>query len=602
MVKFFISLPAFFLVFLSEPIALPSFVTSFLNLRWLPRLRRGLIGIMGISLLSAGSYALPSFPGAEGFGGLATGGRGGKIVKVTNLNDNGAGSFREALYMKEPRIIVFEIGGIIDVQTRIELPIGAHDVTIAGQTAPGGISLSGGGLVSQNDNFILRHMRFRGVHNTGSGSSTGTRPIMFYGEAKNVMVDHISASWGCDQNINAYPTKNLTYQWTFSTEANLDGNPVDGCSHGEGGHNYGSVFAAPGLRNISLHHILWMHNSERNPLLGLQGYDTAGSFCQAEVLNTVIYNCGIGMQIEGQVRLNLIGNYFEVGPNNKNYPSFVTGGFGDNQLYYEGDQNHIVEKQYDDPWDTNLGSYRIFWMYLPSYFIRKTQPFVFADSFPKVTVYDAVKNKDSIMAYAGAFPRDSLDRRNIMELKTKTGSYGKKVTPLDHPLMGTPAPMDSDNDGMPDMWEDANGLDKNTADDTGDHDGDGYTNIEEYINDLAGILINKPTANPTGGVESVYNPNYSGSVKAIPKFPGGFKNRGIQITAKPNPFRNHVNIEIGNIFRTDAINRVPTKISIFNINGKRIYQSDLGGRSKFTWRGTNQSGKMVPKLCHPSGC
>jgi len=563
-------------------------------------MRFNLLILVFFSFLISNSFSIPSFPGAQGFGAITPGGRGGKVIKVTNLNDSGPGSLRDAVQNQTgPRIIVFEVGGVIEVgktsHLGIEFSAGDGFVTIAGQTAPGGITLSGGQLGNRYGtgpgplvaDIIVRHMRFRGVHNTAVGETYGTRPLDWY-KAHRIMVDHISASWGCDQTVDFYSNCiDNTMQWSIVGEAaNGAGQWCGG--HPEGSHNFGQTSGANGSDRQTMHHVMYLHNSNRNPSMSQWNEPF-----NVDLTNIVDYNCEIcvalhaGSTVSGTITVNLQGNYWK-----KGLDSPGAKGYGPTLIYVTGNvESYFDDNFYEDattggdPWSSNAD---------PKWYSaeRMNRLSVSPIQYPKeieVTVHPAKEGKDLVLKNGGAFPRDKVDERFVQEFKTGTGRYHKVENDLTNPLMGIKAPKDSDNDGMPDVWESANGLDPNTADDKGDHDGDGYTNIEEYINDVAEILVNNPTQNPTGGVESVYNPNYSAGVTGLGPH-GSVKQTGVIIQASPNPFVNTVTIEIG-ITGTVAGTE---KISIFNIVGKLVYDSQLtAGRSQLVWNGTNQFGESV---------
>lgn len=535
---------------------------------------------------------LPSFPGAEGMGALTPGGRGGQVIHVTNLNDAGSGSFRAALRTGSARIIVFDIGGVIEGQTPFQIGAGMDNVTIAGQTAPGGITLSGAGLEMEYHNgihdFILRYMRFRGVHNTAVGETEGDWPIaVMY--SQNAIVDHCSACWGCDQTINAYDCQNITYQWTISAEAGY-GTGGDGCNHPEGGHNYGSLFGGFGSDKQSLHHLLFMHNSERNPLLGNEDPSLHAFF---DCRNIVTYGCNKMFHVDngyspncGHLTVNVIGNYYDPAYAPARYPCyFCIECAGTVSMYFDPD-NLFAPYPTQDPWDPNVWDQTI---YLPEYVDTIYQAEVPVPSqYPPVTTYHPARaNVDSVLKYAGCFPRDSADRRFIREFRTNTGSWGKKDAPLQVAGMGTPSPTDTDRDGMPDAWETANGLNPSVADDKGDFDGTGYTNIEKYINDLAAILINKPTQYPTGGVEDIYNPNYTAGIYSRSGFGGG---GSTLLSAFPNPFNKEIRLEM----RSAEFGVRNYGIAIYNCSGKLVYSAFRIPNSNIqTWDGKDMAGYQV---------
>jgi len=177
----------------SASVAVPAFVTSFQSLRLGHRLRRWLIVGLGISLLpmAAGSYAIPSFPGAQGWGAETVGGRGGILVHVTNLNSEGVGSLRWAVTIPVPRTIIFDVSGVIDLACK-SIEISAPNVTIAGQTSPGGVTLTNGTVYIRANEVIVRHIRVRKACRQGDCMSVWGKT----GLATNIIMDHISGAWG----------------------------------------------------------------------------------------------------------------------------------------------------------------------------------------------------------------------------------------------------------------------------------------------------------------------------------------------------------------------------------------------------------------------
>ncbi|HEX2080149.1 MAG TPA: hypothetical protein VHG08_20780 [Longimicrobium sp.] len=419
--------------------------------------------------------ALPAFPGAEGFGTLTVHGRGGRVIQVTNLNDTGPGSLREALTATGPRIVVFRVGGLVTLATPIE--IRSPNLYVAGQTAPGdGITVRGSQISVKASDVVIRHVRSRagdGTTGTACGSRDGFQIIN--GPWKNIVLDHVSASWGVDENMSIWPsssntpTTDITIQWSIISEGLLNS------CHPEGPHGMG-VLLGDFSSNISFHHNLMAHNNQRNPRI-------KGSVRNADIVNNVFYNYG---QIAGQFgeakkvsTANFVKNYWKAGPSSTaSYQlSVATNMSSGTGIYYQG---NIAPRR---PTDTG-----------PEYAISSQGSlYAVATRFaaPAITTQTALDAYPLILQKAGATVpvRDAVDARIVSEVQNGTGRIINSPSEVGgYPVYrsGTP-PVDTDADGMPDTWESARGLNPASASDAAtDRDGDGYTNVEEYVNSLAG--------------------------------------------------------------------------------------------------------------------
>ncbi len=477
---------------------------------------------------------IPAFPGAEGGGMYTFGGRGGKVLTVTNLNDDGPGSFRWACEQGGARIIVFNVSGII----RLESPIyvRAPYITIAGQTAPGeGVIIAGESFQVDTHDVIVRHMRFRRGETqvTYREDSFGGNPV------GNIMIDHCSCEWGLDENISFYrhmfdmndgkpkhkePTVNVTIQNTISAKA-LD----------TWNHAFGSTI---GGENTTFMRNLWADNTGRNPSIGWGGV--------FNFVNNVIYNWVHRTADGGEYSTmsNFINNYYKPEPltpkdqalghrihkNQSNSEQlFPYKQFG--RVYAKGNIMEGYPEITKDNWNGGIqtadkdGEVDE----TERAMMRSDKPFVMAP----ITIMEAQAAFDWVLNNVGAtIPcRDIVDKRICDEVRTGKAyyveDYEKKI--LDHPygdmwglhpksqdehglfkyrrlpldsykngIITDPRQMggypkykswkrykDSDGDGMPDAWERRNGLNPHDPSDANkDCNGDGYTNIEKYINGI----------------------------------------------------------------------------------------------------------------------
>ncbi|QEF97738.1 hypothetical protein Mal15_17820 [Stieleria maiorica] len=450
-------------------------------------------GVAGVAAVDASQ--LRAFPGAEGWGSVSVGGRGGRVIKVTNLNANGPGSLAEACGARGPRIVVFEVSGVIRGDIRIKEPY----ITIAGQTAPGaGITIEG--IVSSYDHgvhdVIIRHLRVRRKRDLGAGgdciqlgglgpSGSGTY---------NIVLDHLSLSWGNDEVIDLYHSHHVTVQWCSIEESDDQG-------HSKGAHNYGIISTAEDSGAVSLHHNLWAHQSRRVPCLAPYRKSAAGDFC-----NNVIYNCRGGYSDDGHGAragspVNLHKNYYRRGPETQDrlYPFALSP----HMAYYVRD-NYFEDWGYQGHprhWRWGSGPAGVpRWIQFNNNGLEVDSP---AET-PPIDLVDAKTALDQVLAKAGCWPRDRTTLKTINEVKTQTGRWGRDAPPApddDWFLKGltpTQSPVDTDDDGMPDSWERTHGLDPNNAADAGrivaagDSPGDrhrGYPYLEFYLNELADRLV-----------------------------------------------------------------------------------------------------------------
>jgi hypothetical protein len=444
------------------------------------------IQIIGINKIHSQTLA---FPGADGFGKFATGGRGGRVIEVTNLNDHGPGTLREAIEEKGKRTIVFRVSGTIALEK--ELLIENGDLTIAGQTAPGdGICIRNNKTQISANNVVVRYLRFRlGDETKQETDALGAN------KTKNVIIDHCSASWGIDENASFYNNEDFTLQWCIISES------LNHSYHKKGEHGYGGIWG--GLR-ASFHHNLIAHNSSRSPRF--QGARTTKKSEDESVdfRNNLIFNWGFNSSYGGEMgRYNIVGNYYKSGPASTCKDRIIDPWDTLSRWYVK--ENYV--DGYQDITKNNWagGVQGKFWTNNS----RVNEPFQFI-------INNTQKAKDAhteILKNSGAIKpkRDPIDTRIIKEVKSGKPTYEGKYYRLAEKSIDTKektgiidsqsevggwpelksakAPIDSDKDGMPDKWEIAHGLNPNEEHDGSKLNKDGYTNLEKYLNEIC--LIRK---------------------------------------------------------------------------------------------------------------
>jgi len=402
---------------------------------------------------TAGFAELKAFPTAEGYGRLAKGGRGGRVIEVTNLNDSGPGSFRDAVEAEGLRTVVFRVGGMIRLDSGIKVENG--NLTVAGQTAPGkGIAIRDATFsVNGVEDVVIRFLRVR------LGSEGGKGDGMSSPNSEDVIWDHCSISWTHDEAFSAHPTGNITLQRSLISEA------LNYRRHG---------FAASVLGYIgSYHHNLLAHNQGRNVSMAGKSVD-GNCWGKMDIRNNVVYNWG-HRTTDGEIHMvNFVNNYYKPGPASTRFtamectfnPSFCGG----DQLYYLSGN---VMPGYFDADEVEM---------YPSYVTTQTAEEAYED------VLDNVGCNVPML--------DDHDKRIIQEVRDGTATYGNGIPNHeddvggyeDYPEVTRPADWDSDHDGMPDEWETEKGLNPSDASDgKKTHlSAEGYTNLEMYLNELAG--------------------------------------------------------------------------------------------------------------------
>lgn len=434
----------------------------------------------------SGEAKIKAFPGAEGFGAYAKGGRGGRVIHVTNRKDKGEGSLRWAVEQEGPRTVVFEVSGTIVLED--DLSIYNPFITIAGQTAPGdGIAIRNGSLEIETHDVVIRYLRAR----LGDQGEAGDAISLSSGH--DIIVDHCSASWSTDEVLSASTRDpvltDVTVQWCFITEAlNFDD------------HSFGSLIRGTGGARYSFHHNLYTHNRGRNPRPG--NYDSNPHKEDPKGLlldfrNNVIYNwggstAGYNNDAESITRMNYVGNFLIPGANSENSGiAYETGSpfnqsfFQDNYYNYKKPENQWELVEFDEAWNTKQ---------IQKY--KQNQPFPTGP----INTDDARKAFQRVLAHGGAsLPnRDAIDMRVIRDVQNRTGRIIDSQDEVGGwpELRSTMPVVDTDRDGMPDWWERVNDLSPKNPDDRNEVAGDGYTMLEKYLNGLVAtgnLWVNAPS-------------------------------------------------------------------------------------------------------------
>ncbi|MDT8303065.1 MAG: hypothetical protein RQ760_16410, partial [Sedimentisphaerales bacterium] len=401
---------------------------------------------------------LPVFPGAEGFGTKTIAGRGGKVIEVTSLADNGPGTLRAAVNEPYPRIIVFRVAGTIELTS--ELQILQPFVTLAGQTAPGdGICIKNAGIAIMTHDVLIQYIRVR-PGNEGPVDADINDAISIMGkyagqndDAYNIVIDHVSASWGEDETVSTwYGAHDITISWCIISEA------LNRSRHRKKTHSAGLLIGDSSY-HVSMHHNLLAHNDFRNPLISKGGTH--------DIVNNVIYNWGVlpaeVCDYDSNTFLNFIGNFFLAG---------LSTNPGPFEIFFPEGNPKIFVKDNIGPHrpDTNMDDWAIVGFRWGEEGIapEKNRSLTKFDT-PPVTSTSPIEARNIVLAQAGAIApqRDAVDLRIVNDVKNRTGSI------IDSPedvggypqLAGGTPPADTDHDGMPDDWELNNGLDTQDASD-----------------------------------------------------------------------------------------------------------------------------------------
>ncbi len=452
--------------------------------------------LVTILFFSTSSPQQLAFPTAEGYGKYTVGGRGGEVIEVTNLNDNGQGSLRAAVEARGPRTVVFRVSGNIELESPIKIK--NPYITIAGQTAPGdGICLKNHPLSINADQVIIRYIRVRPGDVSGNDYDAVSSRY-----TKHIIVDHLSASWSIDECVSIYHCDSITVQWCLISES------LYGSNHIKGHHGFGGIW---GSNYSSYHHNLIADHSSRNPRMASgSGY--------TDYRNNVLYNWGYNSCYGGEAqqkgsnlekfsfsKFNIVANYYKPGPATR--PGDVSHRIANPGARSEDDfgkwyiADNVVEgnaKVSADNWDGGVQTELSFDK------IKMNKP------WPAMPIYQQTAEEAylSVLDNAGAtLPRrDAIDLRVINDTRSGTATYEGKYYKKEKEvadaskicgiidsqndvggwpeLKTTPAPIDADHDGMPDLWETKHGLNPQNADDRNKVGEDGYTMLEQYLNSI----------------------------------------------------------------------------------------------------------------------
>lgn len=499
-------------------------------------LRIGLVSMMVFAMMEMKAQT-PAFPGAEGHGRYTTGGRGGAVYHVNNLNDSGTGSLRWALGKSGDKTIVFDVSGTIHLKS--DLKTGKDNLTIAGQTSPGGICIADYPFVINSNNVIIRFLRFR------PGDVNGEEPDGLGGtDKKNIIIDHCSVSWSVDECLSVYGMENSTVQWCIASEA------LRNSIHDKGQHGYGGNW---GGKKASYHHNLIAHCESRAPRMGPR-YTTQLEEL-VDIRNNVFYNWrGNGCYGGEAQKINIVNNYYKPGPATRygtsetspiryriasigvrtteyvtKYKEYAPTLHVWGKYFIDGNTVDGNEEVSKDNWTKGVYEQQTgkdvdgLWTQTTRDTIRLSEPL----ETGYITTHTAEQAYEKVLAYVGcSLYRDEVDERVISDTRNNTAVYrgatdkdkgypGYINTPSDtKPAGATDAwtawpeletdesvdVTDSDYDGIPDAWETAHGLNPDNAADGKVKNEEGYTNLEVYLNSLVEDII---SAQNEGGVVSI---------------------------------------------------------------------------------------------------
>lgn len=495
--------------------------------------------LLAASVVEAQEEKVPAFPGAEGYGRYVTGGRGGKVYHVTNLNDSGTGSFRWACEQSGPRTIVFDVCGTIHLKSQLKLRNG--HVTIAGQTAPGdGICVADWDFSISAPNVIVRYMRFR-PSDTSGGEPDGLGGM----DGKDIIVDHCSVSWSVDECLSVYGNEHMTVQWCIISQS------LRNSTHAKEAHGYGGNWGGKGA---SYHHNLIAHHDSRTPRLGNR--PTYVQQDTTDIRNNVMYNwAGNGCYGGEGMKVNFVNNYYKPGPGTDKRASgsraslaYRICGLGVStketdgsyliwgKYYVDGNANPDHPNLINKNWE--MGIYPQISTSNPGYTAVTKDTIRLAEPLPftYVTTHTAEQAYEKVLAYAGCSrSRDWVDSLIVSDTRLRKASYTGKGSGNNPGVIDTPYDLkptgaddtwspwpelkkkrnytDYDGDGMDDNWEDLRGLDCTDPADGNLLNSEGYTMLEVYMNSLVADITTAQNegGTPEGFIE-YYNPD-EGMVK-----------------------------------------------------------------------------------------
>ena len=404
--------------------------------------------------------SLKAFPTAEGFGKNATGGRGGYVVAVTNLNDSGPGSLRDALKKTGARTIIFKVGGIIDCNSYLEIPYKSGNVTIAGQTAPGGgITIRGAELRISASNVILRYVKIRPGSNVSGSNVNGIRLSSYNNnQIRDIMIDHCSITWATDKVLIIGGIGGTSSVQNVTVQKSIIGENI---STGLG------FLLWSRATNISVFKNLLIHDVERN----IRSSKCTSSF---EMINNLVYGFKYGTQPTYNNDFDIIGNVYKTSPNTSTrFETIRLEGSSDCGI---GGTRAYISDNVINGRDVSISS--------------NLQPYITNNkifnsgisSIPSSSVQSAVLNDVGASKYS-----DRVDERLINDVLNSTGSIKKSVSEAGgYPDISNGTPyQDSDEDGISNEWEIAMGLNPNdSSDGNKDRNADGYTNLEDFLNEV----------------------------------------------------------------------------------------------------------------------